>query len=332
MLVPASQLSSPGVSPFPAPLAPLPGSCRVPSVSAVCPCSGALVCFVFFFCISTARHSSLPTAFRSVLCHPPCPPAVSSLSSPLSWVGGGEGGGGGGGRPRCLSSGVSTSRARCRHEARHLSLCRGGGVLPCGSRRRPSYPAVAPPGGPPVGACTARAPFGHGRVVRPAPSLRCLPTLPLCPRGGVPLSAPPYLHPPPSGGRWCWGGGGALVVLPLQHACRRHYASTTQARGEALGCSGGGGFLLWGPLTPEVGYLTSVSCGLMSPRPPPVRCGVGPCLPAFFPRCVGLLCFFFPPPPAARLSSRRVGLSSAPPHVPSPSPRCPRPFPGWVGE
>ena len=99
VLVPASQLSSPRVSPFPAPLAVLPGSCRVPSAPAVCPCSGALVSldFLFFFSTSTARHSSLPPAFRSVLCPPPpCPLAVSSLSSPLSWVGGGEGGEGGG--------------------------------------------------------------------------------------------------------------------------------------------------------------------------------------------------------------------------------------------
>ena len=42
------------------------------------------------------------------------------------------------------------------------------------------------------------------------------------------------------------------------------------------------------PKTPEVGYLTRVSCGLLSPRPPPVCCGVGPCLPAFFPRGVPL--------------------------------------------
>ena len=35
---------------------------------------------------------------------------------------------GGGGLPRCLSPGVSTSRARCRHEARHWSLCRWGGA------------------------------------------------------------------------------------------------------------------------------------------------------------------------------------------------------------
>ena len=93
VLVPAPQLPSPGASPFPAPLAVLPGSCRVPSAPAVCPCSGALVSFVFFF--STARHSSLPPAFRSVLCPPPCPLTVFSLSSPLSWVGGGVGGGGG---------------------------------------------------------------------------------------------------------------------------------------------------------------------------------------------------------------------------------------------
>ena len=77
--------------------------------------------------------------------------------------------------------------------------------LPCGRT----------PGGPPVGACTARAPFGHGRVVRPAPSLRCLPTLPLCPRGGVrvPLPSSPTL----GGAVVCGGGGGggALVVFPL---------------------------------------------------------------------------------------------------------------------
>ena len=166
----------------------------------------------------------------------------------------------------------------------------------------PFLPCVRTPGGPPAGACTARALFGHGRVVRPAPSRRCLPTLPLCPRGGGALFAPPYLHPPPSGGRRCGGGGGgrpcrlpfvartsqarrkhgagtrrgtcpstgggacrespvvapptlrahprggggvwgggALVVVPSLHTCRWHDASTTQARGAALGCSGGGG-------------------------------------------------------------------------------------------
>ena len=341
----------PGLPPFVAVL--------VPVFSLSSP--GALVCFVlcflffFFFCVSTARRPSLPLVRRSVLCPPPpCPLATSSLSSPLSWVGGGEGGWGGG-RPRCPSSGVSTSQARRRHEARHLSLCRGGGGgLPCGSRRRPSYPAFAPtvppplgparrvlpsgtvvwsvphplsaasppcrfvlgggggrcpplpsfiphpwggggvwgggglssslrcthvagttqarrrheaphlslcrggehalwlpsspflpcvrtPGGPPAGACTARALYGHGRVVRPAPSRRCLPTLPLCPRGGAAFRPPLPAFPTLGGAGVCGGGRGAHVVFPPQHACRRHDASTTQARGEALGCCGGGG-------------------------------------------------------------------------------------------
>ena len=98
VLVPASPLSSPGVSPFPAPLAALPGSCRVSSVSAVCPCSGALACFVFlffFFFAAWRLHRSPPVSPPGVsVC--PVPLAVSSPSSPLSWVGGGEGGGGGG--------------------------------------------------------------------------------------------------------------------------------------------------------------------------------------------------------------------------------------------
>ena len=64
VLVRASPLSSPGVSPFPAPLAALPGSCRVPSVSAVCPCSGALVRFVFFPFLGSGCLASSPLAAR----------------------------------------------------------------------------------------------------------------------------------------------------------------------------------------------------------------------------------------------------------------------------
>ena len=359
VLARASQLSSPGVSPFPAPLAVLPGSCRVPSAPAVCPCSGALVSFVFFSFLAPPPLATrlFPRRLGLSSAPPPCPLAISSLSSPLSWVGGGEGGEGGG-RPRCPSSGVSTLQARRRHEARHLSLCRGGGGLPCGSRRRPSYPAFAPPvppplglarrvlptgtvvwsvphplsatsppcrfvlggggrcpplptftphpwggggvcggggglssslrcthvagttqarrrhgarhlslcrggghalwlpsspflpcvrtpGGPPAGACTARALFGYGRVVRPAPSRRCLPTLPLCPRGGGALFAPPYLHPPPLGGRRCSGGGGGgrPCRLPfVAHTSRarcKHGAGTR--RGTCPSARGGGG-------------------------------------------------------------------------------------------
>ena len=281
-----------------------------PCLLAFFPWRVGLLCslFVFFlFCVSTTRRPSLPLARRSVLCPPPPRPlAVSSLPSPLSWVCGGEGGGGGG-RPRCPSSGVSTSQARRRHEARHLSLCKGrGGGLAVWLPSLPFLPCVRTPGAPPAGACTVRASYGHSHVVRPAPSLRCLPTLPLCPRGGgggrcpplptfiphpwggggvwgggggrpcrlpfvartsqarrkhaastrrgtcpsaggggacrvSPVVAPPTLRAPPRGGGGVWGGGGALVVVPSVHACRRHDASTTQALGEALGCSGGGG-------------------------------------------------------------------------------------------
>ena len=99
------------------------------------------------------------------------------------------------------------------------------------------------PAGTPVGACTARAPFWHGRVVRPAPSFRCLPTLPRCPRGGGPHSATviPLV---------------ALVVFPL-HACRRHDASTTQAQGVAAAV-GGGGFPFGPPVAPPLGLARSV--------------------------------------------------------------------------
>ena len=92
--VPASLLPSPGASPVPAPLAVLPGSCRVPSAPAVCPCSGALVSFVFFF---TARHSSLPPAFQSVLCPPPTSPRrLLAVLAPFvgGWRSRGWGGGG----------------------------------------------------------------------------------------------------------------------------------------------------------------------------------------------------------------------------------------------
>ena len=115
----------------------------------------------------------------------------------------------------------------------------------------PLLPCVRTPGGCPVGACTARASYGHGRVVRPAPSLRCLPTLPLCLRGGGALSAPSYLHPPPLGGRRCvGGGGGGVVVLSWLHACRRQDASTAQAQGAAPVSLQGGGHALWLPSSP----------------------------------------------------------------------------------
>ena len=196
-----------------------------------------------------------------------------------------------------------TTQARRRHEARHLSLCRGGACLVAPVVALPTlraHPRWSPRWGL-HGACSLRA-----RSCGPSRTLSPLPPHPAAlSSGGGALFAPPYLHPPPLGGRRCVGGGGALVVFPPQHArrrhdasmaqargaalvplqggggacrvspvaapptlrahprggggvcgggapCRRpfvarmlHDASTTQARGEALGCSGGGGFLLW---------------------------------------------------------------------------------------
>ena len=74
VLVPASQLSFPGVPPFPAPLAVLPSSCRVPSAPTVCPCSGALVSFVFVFFSSPPHATRLSPRRFGLSSAPPMPP------------------------------------------------------------------------------------------------------------------------------------------------------------------------------------------------------------------------------------------------------------------
>ena len=131
------------------------------------------------------------------------------------------------------------SRVQARGAA--LVPLQGGGGVPCGSRRRPSYPAFAPPVPPPPG--FARRVLSTGTVVWSVPhplsaaSQACRFVLG---GGGGALSAPPYLHLPPLGGRRC-GGGGGLVVFPSLHACRRHDASTAQARGAAPVRLQGGG-------------------------------------------------------------------------------------------
>ena len=194
-LVPPSQLSSPGASPFPAPLAVLPGPRHVPSAPAVCPCSGVLVSFVFCFCFffSTARLLSLPPAFRSVLCPPPHVPSLSPRCPRpfFGWLGE-KGVGGGASSLSVLWHKHVASTAQARGAA--LVPLQGGGGLAVWLPSSPYRSCGRTPGGPPVGACTARAPFWHGHVVRPAPSLRCLPTLPRWPRGGG--SAFRYRHPP----------------------------------------------------------------------------------------------------------------------------------------
>ena len=111
LLVPACQLPSPGAS-----------VSHLPLLSAL---ALAHWCLLFFFPPLVTRLSPRRFGLSSA------PPLVPSLSSrcPRPFRGrlGEYGVGGGGGAPRCLSPGVSTSRARCRHEARHLSLCRFGG-------------------------------------------------------------------------------------------------------------------------------------------------------------------------------------------------------------
>ena len=203
--------------------------------------------FWFFFCVSTARRPSLPLARRSGLCPPPMS-ARHFLAVPAPFLGGRGRRGWGGGGAGCPSPGVDTLQARRRHEPRHLSLCRGGGLavwLPSS----PFLPCVRTPGASPAGACTARASLGHGLVVLPAPSLRCLPTLPLCPRGGGGAVRPSLPSFPTLGGAEVCGGGALLSSLGCMHV-----AGTTQARrrheARHLSLCEGGGHALWLPSSP----------------------------------------------------------------------------------
>ena len=97
------------------------------------------------------------------------------------------------------------------------------------------------------GACSLRArSCGLSRTLP-----RCLPTPPLCPRGGGRFSPHPTCIPHPWGGGGVWGGG-----APLSSCLRStHVAGTTQAwcRHEARHlslCRGGGGLAPCHPLSP----------------------------------------------------------------------------------
>ena len=97
------------------------------------------------------------------------------------------------------------------------------------------------------GACFLRArSCGPSRTLSPLPPHLAA----LTSGGGRVLSAPPYLHPPPLGGRRCVRGGGNLVVTPSLHTCRRYDASTAQARGAAPVPLLGGEHALWLPSSP----------------------------------------------------------------------------------
>ena len=220
--------------------------------------SGALVlfvrgCSVFFFWL----HRSPPVSSSGTSVCPLYPPMSPRhlLAVLAPFLGGWGRRGWGGGGPRCPSSGVSTSQARRRHEARHLSLCRGEGHaawLPS----LPFPPCVRSPGAPPAGACAARASFGHGHVVRPAPSLRCLPICPLLTKALMVSTL-----------------AGPLDVFLSLHACRRHDATTAQARGTApVPLQGGGGHALWLPSSPFL------SCA-RTPGGPPARACTARALP-----------------------------------------------------
>ena len=125
-----------------------------------------------------ARRVALVFALSTLRALPRCPQrwrggAAARPSLPATPTLGGAEACGGGGLVVFLPL-----PSRRRHEAWLPSLCRGGGGF---ASRLPPSPLLSyarSPGGPPAGAYTARALYGHGRVARPTPSFLCLPTLP----------------------------------------------------------------------------------------------------------------------------------------------------------
>ena len=142
----------------------------------------------------------------------------------------------------CRRHDASTAQAR---GAAPVPL-QGGGGMPCGSRPRPFYPALAPPVVPPPG--LARRVPSSGTVVWSVPhpltaaSLPCRVVL-----GGGRFSPPPLPASAALGEAELGGGGGAPMSSPLR--CT-HVAGTTQARHKhglrhlAAAGGGGGGFPL----------------------------------------------------------------------------------------
>ena len=160
----------------------------------------------------------------------------------------------GGGKPCRHPFVARMSQARRKHVAgmrRGTCPSAGGGGMPCGSRRRPFYPALAPLVVPPLK--VARRMLSTGTVVWSVPNPLAA-NSPPCRfvLGGGALFAPPYLHLPPLGGRRCGAGGGGA---PLSSSLRSgHVAGTTQAwrRHEArhLSLCRGGRLAVCHPLSP----------------------------------------------------------------------------------
>ena len=113
--------------------------------------------------------------------------------------------------------------------------------MPCGSRRRPSYPAFAPPVVPPLG--LARRVLSSGTVVWSVPHPLAAASPPCrFVLGGGGAFRPPLPASPTLGGAEVWGGGRAPLSSSLRST---HVAGTTQAwrRHEARHlslCRGGG--------------------------------------------------------------------------------------------
>ena len=158
------------------------------------------------------------------------------------------GAGGGGGRPRCPSSGVSTSQARHWHVARHLSFCWGVGH----AAWPPSSPCplcVRSPGAPPrwglLGAC-----FSWARSRSPSRTLSPLPPHRSALSSGGGAAVRPSLPASPTlgGADACRGGGGGACRFPS-------VALAPQARGVApVPLQGGGGFASRLPSSPLLSY------------------------------------------------------------------------------
>ena len=97
--------------------------------------------------------------------------------------------------------------------------------MPCGSRRRPSYPAFAPPVVPPLG--LARRVLSSGTVVWSVPHPLAAASPPCrFVLGGGGAFRPPLPASPTLGGAEVWGGGGAPLSFSLRST---HVAGTTQA-------------------------------------------------------------------------------------------------------
>ena len=244
--------------PLPCPLAP--AMPRLPLLSApALACWCPLLPVLFFF---------LP---------PPCHLAVSSLSSPFSWVGGGVGGGGGG-----VLAVRPIAQARRKHGAgtrRGTCPSAGGGgarrVAPCVTL---PFLRLHPWWSPRLGlhgACSLLArSCGSSRTLAPLP-----PTLPRRPRGGGPLPSTVVPHVPSTSPRcprsfpwWAWvlgvGWGGAPSLPFLR---RKHVAGTALARGTAL-------VLLLGSGARRVAPVFALPTLRSLPRCPPRR-GLHACFP-----------------------------------------------------